>query len=223
MSERPIHLQIKELSEVLVDISCKVVGNLFHALRAVKYQDEHGVPKIKLTENKIDREEIDLEERCIEFIALQHPVAKDLRAIVSILMINDELERIDELSHHIIELMLEISPEMLDSLMFEKMCMRAGEMVKKSINAFVLHDRDLADQVCVHDEEIDLMHRSVLNKVTALMKNHDTDVEQLAYALSISRYIERMADHATKIAREVNYLVTGKIIRHKNSSEDLSL
>ncbi len=223
MSERPIHLQIKELSEVLVDISCKVVGNLFHALRAVKYQDEHGVPKIKLTENEIDREEIDLEERCIEFIALQHPVAKDLRAIVSILMINDELERIDELSHHIIELMLEISPEMLDSLMFEKMCMRAGEMVKKSINAFVLHDRDLADQVCVHDEEIDLMHRSVLNKVTALMKNHDTNVEQLAYALSISRYIERMADHATKIAREVNYLVTGKIIRHKNSSEDLSL
>ena len=82
MPNRPVHVHIQELSQVLVNISSRVVGNLFDALRAVKYQDEHSVPRIKLVETELDREELDLEEQCIQFIALQHPVAKDLRTII---------------------------------------------------------------------------------------------------------------------------------------------
>ncbi len=221
MPDRPVHLYIKELSLVLVDISDKVVGNLFDALRAVKYHDANGVPTIKLAEKKIDSEEIDLEERCIAFLAMHHPVAKDLRTIVTILMINDDLVRIGELSLHIIDLMLELAPELLEKLEFEKMSMHAGDMVKKSIDAFVLQDRALAEEVCAHDEKIDAMHRFVFTKVTTLMKSQDADVEKLADALSISRYIERMADHASKIAQEVIYMVTGEIAHHKDDYEDL--
>jgi phosphate transport system protein len=221
MPDRPVHLYIKELSLVLVDISNKVVGNLFDALRAVKYHDANDVPNLKLAGKEIDSEELDLEERCIAFLALHHPVAKDLRTIVTILMINDDLERIGELSDHIIDLMLEISPELLESLEFEKMSMHTGEMVKKSIDAFVLQDRVLAEEVCAHDEKIDAMHRFVFNKATTLMKSQDANVEQLADALSISRYIERMADHASKIAQEVIYLVSGEIMHHKDDYEDL--
>jgi phosphate transport system protein len=213
MLDRPVHVQIKELSEVLVDISTRVVGNLFDALRAVKYQDEHSVPRIKLLEEELDMEEIDLEERCIEFIALQHPVARDLRTIVAIMMISAELERIGELSLHIIDLMIDISPALVGSLEFESMCMQAGEMVKKSIDAFILMDRDLADQVCAQDDKIDSMHRTAFKKVTAFMKTADADVNQLTHALSVSRNIERMADHASKIAQEVIYLVTGELAK----------
>ena len=220
MPDRPVHVQIQELSQVLVDLSTRVVGNLFEALCAVKYQDEHGVPRIKLVENELDMEEIDLEEQCIQFIALQHPVAKDLRTIIAIMMISHELERIGEISLHIIDSMFEISPALLELLDFESMFMLAGEMVKKSIDAFVLQDRDLADQVCAHDDEVDAMHRAAFKKVTALMKIADADVIRLTNALSISRNIERMADHASKIAQEVIYLVTGELVKHKDSRDD---
>ena len=221
MPNRPVHVHIQELSQVLVNISSRVVGNLFDALRAVKYQDEHSVPRIKLVETELDREELDLEEQCIQFIALQHPVAKDLRTIVAIMMISEELERIGEISLHIMDSMIEISPLLLESLEFESMFMLAGEMVTKSIDAFVLQDRDLADQVCTHDDEVDTMHRAAFKKVTALMKIADADVTQLTNALSVSRNIERMADHASKIAQEVIYLVTGELVKHKDSHDNL--
>ena len=141
MPDRPVHVHIQELSHVFVVLSTRVVGNLIDALAAVKYQDEESVPRIKLVEKELEMEEIDLEKQCIQFIALQHPVAKDLRTIVAIMMISDELERIGEISMHIIDSMTEISPFLLELLEFDSMFMLAGEMVTKSIDAFVLQDK----------------------------------------------------------------------------------
>jgi phosphate transport system protein len=215
MSERPVHELIKELSQVLVQLSDKVVGNMLDALYAVKHQDEQGARKIRLVDDEIDVAEVNLEERCLAFLALQQPVAKDLRTIVTIIKMNDDLERIGDLAVNIIERMPEISPEMLESFEFERMGMLAGEMVKKSIEAFVNKDRILADHVCAFDEEVDVMHRSAFKKVTAMMKMPDAEIDQLIAALSISRYIERIADHAFRIANEVIFLVTGEIARHR--------
>ncbi len=215
MSSRPVHELIKELSQVLVQLSEKVVENLFNALHVVKHQDEQGARQIRFIDHEIDVAEVNLEERCLAFLALQQPVAKDLRTIVTIIKINDDLERIGDLAVHIIDRMLDISPELLKSFAFEDMGMHAADMVKKSIEAFISKDRMLADQVCALDEQIDMMHRSAFKKVTLLMKDPDSDVDQLIAALSISRYIERMADHASRIAHEVIYLVTGEIVRHK--------
>jgi phosphate transport system protein len=220
MPNRPIHVHIQELSQVLVEHSSRVVENLSEVLYAVKYQDEDSVPRLKDVENELEMEEIDIEERCIQFIALQHPVAKDLRTILAIMMISDELERIGEISLHIIDSMLEITPAMLDLLEFERMFTLAGDMVKKSIDAFVLHDRHLADQVCVQDDQVDAMHSRAFIKVTAVMKTEDADVNQLINALSVSRNIEHVADHATKIAEEVIYLVTGELVKHQGSHDD---
>jgi len=220
MSKRPVHIHIKELSQVLVGISDKVAGNLYHALRTVKNQDLVAARQIKQVDNEIDNEEVDLEERCLEFLALQHPVARDLRTIITIIKVNDDLERIGDLALHIIERMHDITPEMFESFGLETMGIQAGGMVKKSIEAFVSKDRTLAHQVCALDDEIDDMHQSVADKVIALMKSQDECVDQLLPALSISRYIERIADHASKIAQEVIYLVTGEIIRHKNTKEN---
>jgi phosphate transport system protein len=91
-------------------------------------------------------------------------------------------------------------------------------MVRKSIEAFVGKDRPLADEVCALDEQIDSMHRKVFKKVTGMIKSQGSRTEELIAALSISRYIERMADHATRIAHEVIFLVTGEIVRHKERS-----
>jgi phosphate transport system protein len=214
MSERPVHELIKELSQVLVQLSDKVVGNLLDALNTVKHQDEQGARKIRIIDDEIDMAEVNLEERCLAFLATQQPVARDLRTIVTIIKINDDLERIGDLAVHIIERMSEISPEMLESFEFENMGIHAGEMVKKSIEAFVSKDRTLAGQVNTMDEVIDSIHRKVFKRVASLMKSPDSDSDELIAALSISRYIERMADHASRISNEVIFLVTGEIVRH---------
>ncbi|NTW99605.1 MAG: phosphate signaling complex protein PhoU [Geobacteraceae bacterium] len=215
MSERPVHELIKELSQVLVQISDKVVMNLLDALLAAKHQDEQGARKIRMVDDEIDLAEVNLEERCLAFLALQQPVAGDLRTIVTIIKINDDLERIGDLAVNIVKRIPEISPEMFELFAFEKMGRRAGEMVQNSIEAFVSKDRIHADHVCALDEEVDVMHRSVFKKVTALMKESGSDIDQLIAVLSISRYIERMADHASRIAKEVIFLVTGEIVRHR--------
>lgn len=214
MSERPAHAQITELSEVLVQLSNKVLENFLLSLHAVVQHDEHGTVQRKLADYEIDMAEVDLEERCLSFLALQHPVASDLRTIMTIIMINDELERIGDLSLHSLDLMLEITPEIIETFEFEKMGVLAAEVVKKSIVAFAVKEQVLADQVSVLDKEIEAMHRSVFNKATALIKIPGADVSQLMAVLSISRYLEHIADHAVKIAKEVIYLVTGEII-HK--------
>ena len=216
MSERPVHELIKELSQILVQLSEKVLENFFLSMNAVKHQDMESARLVKTVDNEIDMAEVDLEERCLAFLALQQPVARDLRTIVTIMKINDDLERIGDLAVHITDRMPEINPPLLQSFEFETMGMHAGVMVKQSIEAFVSKDRNLADEVCALDEEIDIMHRAAFKKVTKLMKTADANVDELIAALSISRYIERMADHATMIAREVIYLVTGEIVRHKD-------
>ncbi|MEI8033775.1 MAG: phosphate signaling complex protein PhoU, partial [Chlorobiaceae bacterium] len=171
MSERPVHELIRELERVLVQLSDKVLENFFSALHAVKYQDAEGARLIRRVDDEIDLEEVDLEERCLAFLALQQPVARDLRTIVTIMKINDDLERIGDLAVHIIDRMPEISPEMFESFEFENMGVHAGEMVKMSIEAFMSKDRALADKVCALDEEVDVMHRTVFRKVTQLMKS----------------------------------------------------
>jgi phosphate transport system protein len=215
MSERPVHELIKELSGVLVQLSDKVLQNFILSLHAIKHQDMESARRIRMVDDEIDRAEVDLEERCLAFLALQQPVARDLRTIVTIMKINDDLERIGDLAVHIIDRMPEISTGMLEMFAFEKMGVHAGAMVKQSIEAYIARDRNLAEEVCALDEEVDVMHRAAFKKVTRLMKTADANVDELIAALSISRYIERMADHATRIAREVIYLVTGEIVRHK--------
>jgi phosphate transport system protein len=217
MSDRPVHEHIKELSEALVQLSDKVLQNFYDALHAVKHQDEERARAIRLVDDEIDLTEVRLEERCLAFLALQQPVARDLRTIVTIMKINDDLERIGDLAVHIIERMPEVSPDILEKFDFETMGHHAGEMTAKSIEAFVNKDRILADRVEAMDEEIDAMHSAVFKKVARQMKDSDADIDQLIAALSISRYIERMADHATRIAGEVIYLVTGEITRHSDS------
>ena len=215
MSERPVHELIKELSGVLVQLSDKVLQNFILSLNAIKHQDVESARRIRMVDDEIDRAEVDLEERCLAFLALQQPVARDLRTIVTIMKINDDLERIGDLAVHIIDRMPEISTGMLEMFAFEKMGVHAGAMVKQSIEAYIARDRNLAEEVCALDEEVDVMHRAAFKKVTRLMKTADANVDELIAALSISRYIERMADHATRIAREVIYLITGEIVRHK--------
>jgi len=218
MSERPVHEYIRALSGNLVHLSDKVLRNIYDALQAVREQDTQAGRKIRMVDDEINLAEVRLEEQCLAFLALQQPVARDLRTIVTIVKINDDLERIGDLAVHIVERMPELGPEVMDRYDFDNMGRVAGDMVRNSLDAFVNRDQHLANQVCKSDEQVDSMHRLVFRQVAEAMKKDGSSTEQLLAVLSVSRYIERMADHATRIALEVIYLVTGEIVRHSGDS-----
>ncbi|NTU53035.1 MAG: phosphate signaling complex protein PhoU [Chlorobiaceae bacterium] len=218
MSERPVHEHLKELSDFLVKLSDKVLQNFNDALQAVTTHDVQLARRIRLADDEIDLAEVHLEEQCLAFLALQQPVARDLRTVVTIVKINDDLERIGDLAVHIIERMPELGPEVMATYGFEKMGNISADMVTKAIEAFMSRNKPLAIMVCDTDEEVDTMHRFIFRKVAEAMKSGNNNTEQLLAVLSVSRYIERMADHATRIAREVIYLVTGEIVRHNEDN-----
>ena len=218
MSERRVHEHIRELSKELVMLSETVLSNFEDALAAVRAQDVQSARRVRSVDEEINLAEVRLEERCLAFLALQQPVARDLRTIVTIIKINDDLERIGDLAVHIVERMPDLGTDAIDRYEFDKMGGVASQMVRRSIEAFVDRDRHIAGQVCSSDEEVDTMHRLVFKKVAEGMKISTSNTEQLLAVLSVSRYIERMADHATRIAREVIYLVTGEIVRHNEDT-----
>lgn len=218
MSERPVHEHIRELSRELVALSETVLANFDRALEAVRQQDLQSGRRVKEVDDEINLAEVRLEERCLAFLALQQPVARDLRTIVTIIKINDDLERIGDLAVHIVERMPSLGTDVMEGYEFEKMGGVASQMVRKSLEAFINRDRHLAAEVCKSDEEVDAMHRLVFKRVGEAMKQDGSNTDQQLAVLSVSRYIERMADHATRIALEVIYLVTGEIVRHGEDS-----
>lgn len=218
MADRPVHEHIKDLSNSLVILSDKVLRNFTSAMDALLNPEESSGEDIRLADGEIDASEVRLEEQCLVFLALQQPVARDLRTIITILKINTDLERIGDLAVHIFERIPDVDHVFLQDFRFERMGGMAKEMVQKSIQAFVNQDRRLAEEVCDMDEDLDTMHRAVFKKVSAEIKNTSRDTNQYIVAMSVSRYIERIGDHATRIAREVLYLVTGEIVRHTEGS-----
>ncbi len=220
MAERPVHEHIRELSDSLTALSEIVLRNFLLAIDVLQSLDKGKARQVKNADREIDEAEIQLESQCLSFLALQQPVAKDFRTIVAIMKINDNLERIGDLSVHIVERLPEIGSGLQRTYDFDSMGMKVGEMVKKAVDAFAYKDEALARQINQLEEEIDLMHRLIFKKAMASMKEPSADIDQLIAVLSISRYLERIADHATKIANEVVYLVTGVKSREKDSAYD---
>jgi len=218
MPERPVHEQIKELSQSLVLLSDKVLKNFTSTFQNLADPDAEASEMIRMAEDDIDISEVRLEEKCLVFLALQQPVARDLRKIITIVKINNDLERIADLVMHIYERTEEVDAAMVSRYRFEEMAEITKDMIQKSIQAFVNSDRKLAEEVMFRDEELDTMHREVFRSVAGELKESGSDSGRLMVALSVSRYIERMGDHATRIAQEVLYLVTGEIVRHVEGS-----
>lgn len=218
MSERPVHEHIRELTDTLVLIASSVRRNLHLALDALKEMDTEKARRVKNADYDIDEAEVRLESQCLSFLALQQPVARDLRTIVAIMKINDDIERIGDLSVHIVERVGDIDRELQQHYDLESVGVKVVEMLQYAIDAFAGKDTAKAARVFAIEEEIDYLHRTIVRNVMAAMKTPSGEIEQLIAVLSVSRYLERIADHATKTAREVVYLVTGETPRQSESS-----
>jgi phosphate transport system protein len=164
----------------------------------------------------IDRTEVDVEEECLKILALHQPVAVDLRYIVAVLKINNDLERIGDLSVNIAErtIFLCERPAIPAPFDFDGMCRKTLEMLRGSLDALMEMNAERAQAVLAADNEVDAINREMYAKICAALRRNPDHAEVLLSYLSAARQLERIADSSTNIAEDVIYLIEGRIVRH---------
>ncbi|NOY88168.1 MAG: phosphate signaling complex protein PhoU [FCB group bacterium] len=210
--------QIERLKKKMLFLSAVVEESVHQAVTALIERDiEKAVLVIKKDE-EIDNMEVELEEEGLKILALYQPVAIDLRFIIAVLKINNDLERIGDLSVNIAERAVALASVPPVEIFFdiEKMSTIAKKMLKKSLDALVNLDVRLASEIESFDDDIDRLHRGNYAKFKEAINANPNRVDELLQLLGISRYLERIADHTTNIAEDVIYMVDGNIVRHKN-------
>lgn len=215
----PKHLQreIENLKKKLLSLGAKVEAVVRDAAVSIEKYDGKLAQKVVDNDVNIDMAEVEIEEDCLKILALHQPVAIDLRFIVAVLKINNDLERIGDLAVNMAERVVYLveHPKVNISLDIVEMARNAQMMLKMSLDALVELDADLAHKVCMSDDSVDAMNRQMYEKVQQAMRKNPDQVPSLIHLLSASRQLERIADHATNIAEDVIYMIEGQIIRHK--------
>jgi len=167
-------------------------------------------------DDRIDQKENKIEEDCLKLLALHQPVAADLRMIIGVLKVNNDLERMGDLAVNIAERATYLaSNEALNTgVDFPRMTEGVRSMVKGSLDALVNQDPQQARRVLEQDNEIDDLHREIFKILQDSMRQDPNNVERAVHTLSASRYLERIADLTTNIAEDVVFMVEGELIRH---------
>jgi len=215
MSEIMEH-EINKLKKMVSQISTKVEESLNLSIKALMNSDSILANNIIDSDHEIDSIEIDIEEECLKILALHQPVAIDLRYIISILKINNDLERIGDLSTNISRVVILLSESSKIDIPDEINIMSdiVSKMLKNSLDALFNKKLDLAISVQKMDDKVDDINSKMHNLIQNKISNDSHDSIQLMKLLSISRYLERTADHCTNIAEDVEYLINGEITRH---------
>tara|TARA_Y100000996_G_scaffold409139_1_gene389315 strand:- start:458 stop:1126 length:669 start_codon:yes stop_codon:yes gene_type:complete len=208
--------ELKNLGNMVSNISIKVEENLNKAIIAFIENDFEQAKAIKNNDAEIDKLEILIEEECLKILALHQPVAIDLRYIISVLKINNDLERIGDLTSNIAEIVIYLSDKSRHPISdtIPKMTEVVSSMLKESLDAFFNKDLKLAQAVQKKDDEVDDMHSSIFTSIKKSLKNSSDNIDGLMPILSVSRYLERIADHCTNISEDVEYFIQGHITRH---------
>jgi phosphate transport system protein len=213
-----IHLQreLDNLKKKILRESAIVEENVERAVRSVEKRDATLAAKVFEEDKAVDTMEIEIEEDCLKVLALHQPVATDLRFIVAVLKINNDLERIGDLTVNIAERSMVLSglSDFQFTSNFPTMMEKARTMLKNCLDSLVNLDARLALSVCAADDEVDALYREMFDKVKEGIRREPQRVDDYLQMLSISRHLERIADHTTNIAEDVIYMIEGAIIRH---------
>ncbi|MBN1765861.1 MAG: phosphate signaling complex protein PhoU [Sedimentisphaerales bacterium] len=214
---RHFQREIEILKKKILTLGSLVEETVRQATSAVVDRDGELARSIIDKDIDIDHMEVEIEEDCLKILALHQPVAIDLRFIIAVLKINNDLERIGDLAVNIAEraVYLAQQPEVSVSLDFPGMARKAKQMLKESLDALINLSPDLARKVCCDDEEVDNLNRQIYVRVQEGIRQYPHQIESLIHLLSVSRHLERIADHATNIAEDIIYMVQGQIVRHK--------
>ncbi|MDR2018775.1 MAG: phosphate signaling complex protein PhoU [Syntrophobacterales bacterium] len=209
-------LELKELKEKLLYEGGLVEQAIRDATTALLERDPKLAEKVIDDDHLVNAKEVEIDEFCLKLLALRQPAARDLRFITTAIKINYDLERIGDMAVNISERVLELNqePQLKPYIDLPTMAESVQLMVKKSLDAFVKEDVNLARQVTKEDEKVDQLLEQVFRELLTYMMQDLKTISRATRLLFISKYLERMADHAVNIAELVIFMVEGKIIRH---------
>jgi len=211
--------EMNRLNQDLVSVGKQVEDQLTLAFNAFVQMDVTTARKVIKGDADVDNVEVEMEEECLKLLALYQPVANDLRLIVAVLKINNDLERIGDHAKNMAEIVLQMAeigpmkvPENMIAI-FEKTKL----MLRKVLLAFVELDIKIAEAVLAMDDEVDALCKSQLPLQIEMIQHEPDYAGQHLMLLSVCRQLERIGDHASNIAEDIIYLLTGDIIRHSIS------
>ena len=204
--------QLDELKDEMLIMAGKVEEAIWESINALQEQDLDRANKVVENDDIIDELEIKLEEMSTKLIALQQPVAGDLRTIIVISKLATDLERIGDHAVNIAEKVLEIGNEPLIKPLIDipKMTEIVTRRLKESLDAFIRFDSSAAREIAREDEEVDKCDERILTELLEMMAEDSSIVEQATSLIFISRFLERIGDHSTNICERVIYMDTGK-------------
>ncbi|MBW1820867.1 MAG: phosphate signaling complex protein PhoU [Deltaproteobacteria bacterium] len=208
--------ELEKIKKKILSLGAMVEERVRMAIQAIEEFDGEIAKKIILSDHEIDEMEVEVEEECLKVMALHQPVAVDLRFLVAVIKINNDLERIGDQAVNIAQRVNTITKKERSDFVFDYSLMaeKAEAMLRMSLDALVNLDDDLAFKVLLLDDEVDAINKEAYNLIKRAISENPDNVSYLINLLLISRHLERLADHATNIAEEVIYMIEGEIVRH---------
>ncbi len=211
-----LQTEVDKLKSKILNVCSQVEQNVEKAVTSVSKGDIKLAQDVIESDEQIDQKEIEVEEECLKILALHQPVAIDLRYVIAILKINNDLERIGDLAVNIAEQSIAIHEVKTFEIPidFKDMVNKVQKMLTGSLDAMVNVDEEKAQEVLDSDDEVDKIHLKNYKLVSEKVMEQPGQATLMMRVTSVSRNLERIADYATNIAEDVMYMIRGKIIRH---------
>jgi phosphate transport system protein len=210
--------ELDNIKKMILSLGAMAEERVRLAVAAVENKDAEAAQRVIKADYEIDEMEVEVEEECLKVLALHQPVAVDLRFLIAVIKINNDLERIGDQAVNIAQ-RVEVLAKRRDvnfDFDYAHMAEKVENMLRMSLDALVNLDEDLAFKVVTMDDEVDQIQRDAYDRIKNAMKESTNKIGYMINLLLISRHLERLADHATNIAEEVIYMIEGEIIRHGN-------
>lgn len=209
---------LEQLKAKLLEMSALVESAIYRSVQGVVEKNEELAQQVLRNETRVNQLEIEVDDLAISLLALQQPMAADLRLITAAIKINNDLERMGDLSVSIAQSALALIREPIIRPLIDipHIAGLAQSMVRKALDAFVNRDPELARSVLASDDAVDNMRTACYHELISFMEKNPQHIPQALNLLSVIRNLERIADHSTNIAEDVLFLVKGIDVRHHN-------
>ena len=220
---RHFAVELEELNQALLGMGALVESSIHCSVQALVNRDERMARRVIEDEVRINQMELDIDARVTRLLALNQPVAGDLRLLIIALKINTDLERMGDLAVNIAERAISLAKVPLVKPLIDtpRMASLVEDMLHSSLDAFVKRDADLAEKVLPADDEVDSIRDNIYSELLEVMQSNPSVVPSAIHLMFVARNLERIADHTTNIAEDVIFLVRGVDIRHHVAQEKL--
>jgi phosphate transport system protein len=213
---RPFVTELDDLQNKLLEMGGLVETSIHVTIRSLVDRNESLMSNIWQSEDRINQLDIEIDEKATRLLALNQPVARDLRFLTAAIKINSDLERMGDLAINLAQRSSSLlnRPQVKPLVDIPHMSKIVEQMVRKSLDAFVLRDEDLARSVLLSDDEVDDLKNSIYRELVDMLEHGEAPAGPAFDLIFIAHNLERIADHATNIAEDVLFLIKGVDVRH---------